>query len=454
MVEIKSFFTKGTERTIDAKKNIAIALLIKGLSFFVSLLYIPLLLNYLDETKYGIWVALSSIVAWISIADMGLGNGLKNKLAESYATNDVIRGKSLISTAYFYIALIFLFVSILFSIINNFIDWTKVLNVSNEYYHELKYTALVVIIALCIRFIFQLIVPILSAFQKTRYASIIDLVGQILALVVVWLLNLLNIKSLVLFASAITFIPIVVLVISSYHLFKRKYKEYLPSITFVKKRYLKDIFSVGIMFFFMQIAVIVIFQANNLLISNTMGPEMLTKYNIVYRFFGIASTFWGILMMPLWPAFTHAYTLNDTVWIRKVIHKCLLLFVISIVIISLMIVFGQDLIRLWTHKDLDITFPLIISLAIFTLISIWNNIWGYIVGAISKLRLGTITTFISMLLFFPLFFLFVNKYQLGLVGAILTTIVCISLSAIVSPIQVGYFIFWKKRNKILDKILR
>jgi O-antigen/teichoic acid export membrane protein len=76
MIEF-NFFETGTKRTINVKKNIVVALVIKGISFVISLLYVPLLLDCLDETKYGVWIALSSIIGWIGVADIGLGNGLK-----------------------------------------------------------------------------------------------------------------------------------------------------------------------------------------------------------------------------------------------------------------------------------------------------------------------------------------------------------------------------------------
>jgi hypothetical protein len=98
----------------------------------------------------------------------------KNKLTTYYARNDVLAGKSLISTAYFSIFIIFSCVLFISLIINIFIDWTKILNVSKIYFEELRNTSFVIIISLSLRFVIQLIIPILAAFQKTRYGIICE----------------------------------------------------------------------------------------------------------------------------------------------------------------------------------------------------------------------------------------------------------------------------------------
>ena len=64
---------RGHEATIKAKKNIAAAFFIKGLNIAIGLMLVPLTINYLNPTKYGIWITLSSIIGWFSFFDIGLG---------------------------------------------------------------------------------------------------------------------------------------------------------------------------------------------------------------------------------------------------------------------------------------------------------------------------------------------------------------------------------------------
>ena len=53
---ITNYFTRGHERSIKAKKNILASILIKGGSIGISLLLVPLTINYVNSSRYGIWL--------------------------------------------------------------------------------------------------------------------------------------------------------------------------------------------------------------------------------------------------------------------------------------------------------------------------------------------------------------------------------------------------------------
>ncbi len=96
----KNYFTKGNERSVKAKKNIIVSFGLKGVSVFITFLLVPLTLNYIDVTGYGIWLTLSSVLGWLNFFDIGLGNGLRNKLAEATAKNQNELARSYLSTTY------------------------------------------------------------------------------------------------------------------------------------------------------------------------------------------------------------------------------------------------------------------------------------------------------------------------------------------------------------------
>src|ERR1035437_1248303 len=80
-----SGFGIGHSRTVRAKKNITISLVLRGVSIFISLIMVPLTIHYISPVKYGIWITLSSIVGWFGFFDIGLGHGLRNRFAEALA---------------------------------------------------------------------------------------------------------------------------------------------------------------------------------------------------------------------------------------------------------------------------------------------------------------------------------------------------------------------------------
>ena len=123
---ISTFFTKGHSRTLLAKKNIAASFVVKGLSVLINLALVPLTINYVNPSQYGIWLTLSSIIAWFSFFDVGFGHGLRNKFAEAKALGEFEKARSYVSTTYAVLFLLFFTVWCIFYVCNFFIDWTKI----------------------------------------------------------------------------------------------------------------------------------------------------------------------------------------------------------------------------------------------------------------------------------------------------------------------------------------
>ena len=98
---VREFVTKGHERSIRVKKNILASFIIKGFSIAISLLIVPLSLNYVKPSQYGIWLTLSSMVAWISFFDIGFTQGFRNKFAAAKAKGDNYLARVYVSTTYY-----------------------------------------------------------------------------------------------------------------------------------------------------------------------------------------------------------------------------------------------------------------------------------------------------------------------------------------------------------------
>ena len=84
----------------NLKKNIGANFIFKGLSVLISFIYTPIFLAYMGDLRYGVWAIITSISSWLSLSDAGIGNGLKNKLAEKLAREDYNASRGLIITSY------------------------------------------------------------------------------------------------------------------------------------------------------------------------------------------------------------------------------------------------------------------------------------------------------------------------------------------------------------------
>ena len=214
---ILDYFKKGDLRSIEYKRNAIVMFMLKGISMLVSLLYVPLLLNTLDTENYGIWLTLTSIVSWVAMMDIGLGNGLRNKLATSLAQKNIQLSKRLVSSAYIALSLyIILFIIIFYFCIFKIVSWNSILNATTISKDNLNALVLVVFISFGFQFVLNLINSILLALQKPATSSFLTTLGQILSFICVLIcVKIFKIHSLLVLGSIVALSPVIVLLVSS-----------------------------------------------------------------------------------------------------------------------------------------------------------------------------------------------------------------------------------------------
>ena len=322
---IKNFFTQGNERSVNAKRNILFIAILKGCGIAISLFLVPVTIHYVNPTRYGIWLTLSSIVGWFSFFDIGLGNGLRNKFAEAIASENHDLARTYVSTTYAILAIIIAVVLFIFCCINPFLNWTKILNTPSDMSHELRLLALIVFGFFCLQFVLRLITTIITANQQPAKASLFDFLGSLFSLTIIYILTKTTSGNLIYLGTVFSLTPVVVLTSSSIWFYNHKYKRYAPSVKFVKFRFARDLMSLGIKFFIIQMAAVILYQTSNIIIAHLFGPEQVTPYNIAYKYFGIITMAFGMIMVPLWSAYTEAWIKKDISWIKNTIKKLILI---------------------------------------------------------------------------------------------------------------------------------
>ena len=161
--------------------------MIKGGNILTGLLLVPMTLGYVDSGTYGLWIALSSMVAWISFFDIGINNGLKNHLAKALATGEYDKARTFVSTTYALLVLIFIPLMFVLLCVSPYVDWFSLLNIRHA--DSLLPSVCIIIAYFCINFILSTINIILIADQKPAAASFRTLIQQITSLVIIFILT-------------------------------------------------------------------------------------------------------------------------------------------------------------------------------------------------------------------------------------------------------------------------
>ena len=399
---IKHFFTSGHPRSQNLKKNIAASFVLKAVSIVLSLIKVPILLAYLNSEKYGVWLTIASILDWMSIFDLGLGHGFRNRFAEAIAINDQDRAKGLVSTAYTSMSAIMLFVFLIAVPVILLLNWGKILNTNLISEKELKITVLMVTAVFAARFVLQLVTVMLKALQKPALSDVFLPVTNALILILIPILGH-YIKNSLFWASAVIAIPpVLVLLIANYILFKKYYKTYKPTLYTSDKIYLKDIYSLGWKFFVGQICGLILFSSANIILTQAVNPSEVTIYNIAYKYFSLPISYFMIIITPYWSAVTDAYYKDEFNWIKNNMRKILYIACTFCFVILGMLLVSKLAFHIWIQDRVKIPLRLSLTLTLYNIFVVFMSPFSMFLNGFGKLKLGTIVAPAKTVIFLPL----------------------------------------------------
>lgn len=442
--KIQDLIFTGNARSVTIKKNIIASLGIRGCSIIISLMLVPMTLGYVSSELYGIWLTLSSIMLWLNFFDVGFTLGLKNKLAEAIAQNNLEKGKSLVSTTYFMMILIFIPLLIILESTIPFINWSTFLNVQSIYNEEIIKCLYILAACFCIQMILNVFTAVVAAFQQVALSSLFSVIGNFFSLITIFFLTKYCPPSLLALAIAISVMPLLVIFTASIIFFKRKYKNVSPNIHYIDRKYAKELFTLGYKFFLIQIQGVVLYQCTNILISRLSGPEYVTAYNIAYKYLNIALMVYSIVLTPLWPAFTDAYTRKDFIWMKSIYKKMTRFYIFSACIVILMIASSNIIYKLWIGDRAEVPFSMTLALGIFILINSWDALQVNLINGIGTIKLQTYVTLIGLIFHIPLS-LFIGKY-IGAIGVVISMTIIICIYSIFFTIQIKQILTQKAKG--------
>lgn len=443
----KQFLFSGHNRTARAKRNVLLTVVIKALGVFIGFLYFPLSLDYLGAVKFGIFLTLLSIVDWFLNFDIGIGLGLRNKFGESVAHDDDEKALHYVSSAYFALGAIVFAATILLIFLNFALPWPSWLTIDPALEHEVRILGAIIIVAFGIRFVSSNIYEIFYALQKMAYVEFFSLITKASFLVLILIIPYIVADSLLLFGTArsLTFAMVPFLV--GLYFFRSKFSRYKPSLKFVRMDYFKDLFSLGIKFFLIKISMLIIHQTNNILIASFVSLDGVPQYEAAYKYLSIFMMLFVILNNQLWPSNLEAYAKGEMDWMKASMRTVFKIWIGTVILAAVMVLISPWVYEIWLQESLQISMAITVAVAGSISLTTWVNMHNLVLNGTGKIKLQMVAWIFAALINIPLSLFFVKVLDLGVVGIVLGTLVCMVPLAILSPIQV-YKILAKKDRGI------
>jgi len=429
------FSFKNSSRTEKAKKNIVLLFILQVFNFFSLMAIVPVTLNYLGKTEYGIWLTLASILSWLINLDFGLGNGLRNKLAEALALKDIKLARIYVSTAYAVFSVGILSAFIIYFTIHGLLNWADLLQAPTEYTLLLNTLVLYVIILFLVQFLLKLITSIINADQRPALNGGLSLITNSLTLLIVYFLSIYSEPSLTVFALVSSGIPVLVFLIASLVLFGGHFRNISPSLKHVNLKYSSSLVKLGMQFFVIQISSLIVFTTGNIIITQLYGPKSVVTYNVAFKYFYMVPLVFNVALAPFWSAFTEAFVKQEFDWIKNSIRKLVFIWMI-LSLIAVIMIFASDFIyKIWVGTQVQVPFMLSVASGIFVIIANWNNIFSYFINGVGKVRLQLYYSIIIAILNIPLSIFLAKNIGLGITGVMVSTNLCLIFASVWAPIQ-------------------
>ena len=193
--------------------------------------------------------------------------------------------------------------------------------------------------------------------------------------------------------------------------------------------------NLGVKFFIINIAVVVLFMTDNVIITQLFGPEDVVPYEITKKYFGIPLMLFMIIVQPLWSAVTEAYQKEDYEWIKNSINKLIKIWGMFAVLIIAMLLISGFVYDFWVGDKVIIPFQLSACWALFAILQSFNSIFTSFINGVGKIKIQLITAINSIIINIPLSIFFAKTLGLNTSGVILATIFSIIIGLIARVIQ-------------------
>lgn len=432
---------QGNGRNKMLVNNILFSGLLKLIGLCTSFLIVPVTLGYLDNESYGLWMTISSIGYLVFSFDIGLGNGMRNYLTAAISSNDYETARIYVSSTFAMITTLACIIGAVGTVCIYLLDFNEILNTSSLSNATLRTAILAALILTLVQFVVKNIGFIYVAMQKYAINDLLTIGGNVLALLLIFLLTKTTDGNLLYVIATFMGMPVLTFLLGSIPLFS-KHPALRPSAKSIDIKFSIGIIKKGIGFFIIQVtSCLIIFGGSNLFISHFQGPETVTTYNIAYKYFNLLIISYTIIIAPMWNAYTDAYVKGDWQWIHSTFKRALIIWGASVLAGAVMLIGSNIFYKIWVGEAVTVPLSVSASVLVFVLLFNLNNCVTYLLNGLNTIMVQIYTSIIATA--FYIFVIAVYGDELSLESIVLSMAFCYAAMSLTHLYQCRLIILQK-----------
>jgi O-antigen/teichoic acid export membrane protein len=419
---------------------------ISGLCLFIS---IPLLILYLGNTNFGVWILVFTLFQWILLMDFGLSSVLKTEIPKLQHTGNTQLVNAYIKSTYQICCYISLVMFLLSTVIFLTFDIQSLLNISFDRSFVVK-LFLINIFFFCVNFVLNTHKALFISVHKGKFSEQSIAVNQVVFLLMLVIplvfFPSLTAESKLYFISCINGLVCILINIIYTVYFFRTEKFTLFNTEKTPKKYLNSIYSLGFKYMIIQVGTLFLFSSDNYILAYFFGPKEIVPYEIVTKYFQFPLMILTAGMAPLWSLFANKYLENNKTWLKISFRKFNSYYPLLLLGIALCLLFANPIMKIWISNDFFAPHFLLTMVAILTSLRIFTTFYSYFFNGIGNLKSYLILLSLSVVLKIPLSYLFI-RLNFGISSVVLSSITCLLIWCIVQPLEAYKIVSNIKKNE-------
>lgn len=391
---------------------------VRVLTSGVTLISLPLAVRYLGAERYGVWATITTTAVWINLLDLGIANTLTNHISRAYALDDKSSAARYFTNAFVLTSSVAAGVGLLFAWLFPRINWIRLFNVSAHVSaREVEHTAAAAAALMLLSLPCNLAGKLLAGYQQlhlNNYATCAGVLASVCGLALGVLLRVSMPWLLVMSAGCLTFAALFTLIA----VVTWQKPWLMPRPALADRASIKELLASGSSFFLIQVAAVVVFSSDNLVVSHYLGAAEVTPYSVTWRVVGLAAVLQSLMFPALWPAYAEAYAKHDYGWVRRtfaITMKGTLALNMSCVLVLLLC--GRSVIRLWAGPAAVPSSYLLLAMGLWAIINGFMSVESCLLAALNRVREQAILSIIAAAVNIVLSLLLVRRIgSLGVIG--------------------------------------
>lgn len=353
----------------------------------LALVSLPLAVRYLGAERYGVWATITTTAVWINLLDLGVANTLTNHISRAYALADKRYAARFFTNALALTSGIAACVAFLFAIICPRINWERLFNVSADVSaQEISHTVVAAVAIMLLGVVGNIGNKVLAGYQEVHRSSYALCAGGIASLLGLGAGIFLHVSMPVLFVMSAGCLTLANL--ANLALLVTCLKPWLlPRPSLLDRSAMGELLRDGSSFLMIQIAAVVVFSSDNLIVSHYLGASEVTPYSITWRLVGLAAVLQSLIFPALWPAYAEAYAKHDYRWIRRTFSMTMKGTVaLNLICVVVLVLFGRELIRIWAGASAVPSGHLLLAMGIWVVINGFMSVESCLLAALNRVR--------------------------------------------------------------------